>query len=303
MPAKLWPFFGENRHLLTLLFKLAAEPLLQTASGKKITIGIFSALHTFGRDLKLNIHVHVSVTRGGLSQDSNEWKDIYFTKAKVMPMWRYSIIDLLRQEYKKGTLVIPEEYQHQIKSLAQLNRLLNPEYKKHWNVYFAKAKRDHKHNVDYLGRYIKRPPLAESRLVHYDGPTVIFRYLDHYTKTQQKYECDTEHFIKLITQHIPEKFFKMIRYFGFLSYRTRGKLLPKVYELLGQVVKEPPTITYAELFAANFYDNPALCLVCNSPMIPVYTQPETTLESLKPYHKALATRQIIEMPTAQMYVA
>ncbi|QIX57455.1 transposase [Piscirickettsia salmonis] len=34
-------------------------------------------------------------------------------------------------------------------------------------------------------------------------------------------------FIDRLTQHIPDKFFKMIRYYGFLSYRTRTIILPK----------------------------------------------------------------------------
>ncbi|MFK0569557.1 transposase [Endozoicomonas sp.] len=38
-------------------------------AGKKgIRSGIFTALHTFGRDLKWNTHVHLSVTTGGLAK-------------------------------------------------------------------------------------------------------------------------------------------------------------------------------------------------------------------------------------------
>ncbi len=32
-----------------------------------------------------------------------------------------------------------------------------------------------------------------------------------------------------LKQHIPEKFFKMVRYFGFLANRVCGEKLPQVY--------------------------------------------------------------------------
>ncbi|MEX3953405.1 transposase [Paraburkholderia sp. EG287A] len=45
------------------------------------------------------MHVHLSVTCGGLTPDGEQWKSIYFVKAQVMPMWRHAIVDLLRQSY------------------------------------------------------------------------------------------------------------------------------------------------------------------------------------------------------------
>ncbi|CAH1560904.1 hypothetical protein THF1C08_1120002 [Vibrio jasicida] len=33
--------------------------------------------------------------------------------------------------------------------------------------------------MNYLGRYLKRPPISASRLRHYSGGTVVFKYLDH----------------------------------------------------------------------------------------------------------------------------
>lgn len=41
-----------------------------------------------------------------------------------------------------------------------------------------------KHNVDYLGKYIKRPPIGETRIKKYDGKFLTFEFLDHYTNTK-----------------------------------------------------------------------------------------------------------------------
>lgn len=40
--------------------------------------------------------------------------------------------------------------------------------------------------------------------------------------------------------HIPAKHFKMVRYYGFLSNRKRGELLPKVYEALQMDKRKKP---------------------------------------------------------------
>ena len=74
MPDALWDFFAYNRELLNIIPKLAAQSIKKIAKDKKVTPGIFIAIHTFGRDLKFNVHIHLSVTLGGLSNDKKKWK-------------------------------------------------------------------------------------------------------------------------------------------------------------------------------------------------------------------------------------
>ena len=53
-----------------------------------------------------------------------------------------------------------------------------------------------------------------SRLKHYDGNTVVYESLDHRTKTRRHETCEGEEFIERLTQHIPDKGFRMIRWFS-----------------------------------------------------------------------------------------
>ena len=108
MPAELWALFRYNRSLLGRLSGLAAKIILKVAGKKGIRPGIFTALHTFGRNLKWNVHVHLSVTVGGLSNDNRRWKTLYFCKKTLMPMWRYEVINLLRQTFNRGELALPK---------------------------------------------------------------------------------------------------------------------------------------------------------------------------------------------------
>ena len=52
MPSELWEFFWDNRWLQNKIHKLAADCILKFSKDKKVTIGVFIALHTFGRSLK-----------------------------------------------------------------------------------------------------------------------------------------------------------------------------------------------------------------------------------------------------------
>jgi hypothetical protein len=122
--------------------------------------------------------------------------------------------------------------------------------------------------VDYLGRYVKRPAIAESKLKHYDGHSVTFSYLDHNTKTYRKYQLSAEEFIGRLIQHIPDVGFRMIRYYGFLANRVRGKLLPLVYKLLNQDNRKiTAPATFEALMLKNFNLNPFTCILCGQLLI------------------------------------
>ncbi|WP_326930161.1 transposase [Erwinia tracheiphila] len=66
MPHLLWPFFSNNRPLLNDLFRCTTRAMLKWVHWQGIEVGIFCALHTDGRQLNQHLHIHVSVTRGGL---------------------------------------------------------------------------------------------------------------------------------------------------------------------------------------------------------------------------------------------
>ena len=61
MPQQIWVLIQHNRHLLSPLSGIAAQSITTMAKKKDVLPGIFTALHTFGRDLKWNVHVHLSV--------------------------------------------------------------------------------------------------------------------------------------------------------------------------------------------------------------------------------------------------
>lgn len=289
MPSELWDFFWCNRSLLNLIAKIAANCVKKLARKKNIIPGIFIAIHTFGRDLKRNVHIHLSTTTGGLTVDTTQWKNMFFHQATLMRMWRYEIIQLFRNTYQNHSLIIPKAIQ-QLNHTFTFNQFLDRLYKKYWIVHCSKPSKNHKQNVSYLGRYIKRPAIAESKLRHYDGNEVTFKYLDHTSKTYRHFTLSTEQFIARFIQHIPDINFRMIRYYGFLANRVRGKLLPTVYELLGQQVEDNilPT-SYAQLMIKDFNVNPLICILCGHPLILIALHfGKNSIAELLSFHRQLA---------------
>ncbi|MCP4473513.1 MAG: hypothetical protein GY821_02870 [Gammaproteobacteria bacterium] len=52
LPDVFWNLFWENRWMLNAIARIAAEVIQSIALERGIKVGIFTALHTFGRDLK-----------------------------------------------------------------------------------------------------------------------------------------------------------------------------------------------------------------------------------------------------------
>ncbi|HDY8011895.1 TPA: transposase, partial [Vibrio vulnificus] len=74
-----------------------------------------------------------------------------------------------------------------------------------------------------------------------------------------------EELICRLIEHIPDKHFKMVRYYGFLSNRRRGEMLPKVYDALEMESKEAPVLPcYASMLKKLANVDPYECLICKN---------------------------------------
>ncbi len=228
---------------------------------------LFIAMHTFGRNLKRNVHLHASTTTQGITIDGLELKEVCFEYKTLMPMWRKEIINLFRKASLEVDFIIPQIINKTLNHNFTLDNLFDKLSNIRWIVDCAKVQNNHKHIVKYLGSYMKRPPIPESKLRSDGDDHISFTYLDHKTQTYKESNLTIEGFIKKFTDHIPDVGFRMIRYYGFLSNRLRSKFLPKVHALLGQNIKYENIVnqpTYAQLIFKNFGVNPLECILCGA---------------------------------------
>lgn len=285
LPEQLRPLFWLNRDLANHLVKLTATIITKLGQQKNLVPGIFAAIHTFGRDLKANVHFHVSITSGGLSMDQQKWiPNFYIHHQIIKDMWRHAVIAKLRKLRKQGNLNISPDLQKLYPTYSAFNSWLNFLYNKSWVVHLQKTCSDHKRNIKYLGRYLKRPPMAETRILDYNGKTVTYRFLDHHDKQMTSIKLPVEEFIKRLIMHIPDSNFRLIRYYNWLSNRTRAILLPIVFALIKQSATTIKKISWHDLFHKAFGVDPLLCQSCNIIMQLVKTVFPNKNDIINSYH-------------------
>ena len=216
IPKELREFFGIDRQRLKILPKCAAKAVTSWMHSlnkkEEFTPGIVTVIHTFGRDLKWNPHEHMMVTEGGKG-NITEWKHI-----------RHISYESLRKRWQK---ILLDEITYMVGNTKEIRLLKNKLYKEKDKGFYVHAKteiKSAKTAAKYVGRYVGRPAIAESRILKYDGENVTYKYTRHEDNKTIVEVVHVYEFIKKIIVHIPEKNFKMIRYFGIYSRRIKGKV-------------------------------------------------------------------------------
>lgn len=142
------------------------------------------------------------------------------------------------------------------------------QFQRRWKIYFAKKTQPARQNINYLGRYLKRPPIAAPKLRHYTGGGVVHHDYDHRTQQYRRQVLSQEEMLLRYISHIPSRHFKIVRYYGFLSNRKRGELLPKIYTAQGiEINKKPQKLGFASLMKNFTHVDPYECVLCGSRMV------------------------------------
>lgn len=198
----LKPFMDEGVRLIKEYFE----------KKHKVTPGIIAGLHTFGSKLNFNPHIHMLVTMGGM-KTNGEWKKYDFIPFEMLrKQWQTVVLKLIRKRLS------PEEK----KEVQPILQKAYAENKEGFYIYAPKQKGDVKAQRGYIGRYIRRPAIAVSRIEAYDGKVVTFRYYDKTDEEEKREIISVEEFISRLIRHTPDEQFKTIRHYGVYSRRTKS---------------------------------------------------------------------------------
>ncbi len=194
---------------------------------RKQEAGAIVALHTFGSKLEFNPHVHLLVTMGGITKDG-KWEEYNFLPfVKLRKVWQTVVLKLIRRTLSQ-------------RAKAKVQPLLQAAFKNNPDGFYIHApnqsRTDVKATLSYIGRYMKRGPIALHRIKMYDGELVAFAYQDKRDGEWKIEELSVEDFIGRLIRHIPDDQFKMIRHYGIYSRRTK-KVMKKVVEHFQKEIK------------------------------------------------------------------
>ena len=257
IPEELRIYFLRDRRLLDCLFQSVRDVVLRMFSKmnktENFTPGIICVLHTFGRDLKWNPHIHALISEGGAG-NITPWRTV-----------KHFDYTFLRNAFRKVLL------ERLTKKLGpSFRKIKNRMYTLHADGFYVRAKPNlctPDITVKYISRYLGRPVIATSRIDKYDGDNVTFHYTKH-EDNQYVSECvPALDFIKRLIIHIPEKHFKMLRYYGL--YARHHKQESKLRRCISAEKKRflRSTLDWRSSIMLTFGYDPLRCIKCGTSML------------------------------------
>ena len=292
IPWELRLLIKDNRRIvMNVLFRAAADAILSLTSGnplpqgrkclkwfmgqkkrKPYVPGIIIVLHSFGSDLKWNPHLHVIITAGGLSLDGQRWVSApkrYLVPAPLLGTeWKLNVIRGIRQAHEAQSLV-RRRLRKDRRRRIDIDLLLGHIRKKRWHILIGPSLRSPEKAVCYACRYTKRPVIAEGRIVKFDQGHVTFRFKDYHRRGAQGFKkLPVLIFIDRLVQHLPERNFRQVRYYGLFSNAKRRKHLVKSRQILAQRKKRRPSpTTWEQRRKAAGDRKPLSCPWCGYTMV------------------------------------
>jgi Putative transposase/Transposase zinc-binding domain len=228
LPQELRELVRRNqKDLYDILLRAAAQSLIKLAADPHYVgglIGVLCVLHTWTRALVYHPHVHCLVPAGGLSADRTEWRparQTYLVPVHALSkLFRGLFLDLVRQE--RPDLTLPEAV-----------------WTKGWVVYCKPTVQGPEKVLNYLGRYVHRIALTNSRIVSIEDGDVCFRYQDSQNHRWHTMTLPAQEFIRRFLQHVLPQGFHKVRYYGLWSPLHRS-LRHQLQLWLARHAPDPP---------------------------------------------------------------
>lgn len=278
LPEELREFrlYFRDERVLNILFEAAKLTILQVMKQRyKCMPGFISVIHTFGSDLKRNPHIHMIVTAWWLTYSLDEridlWGEEYFHYNFFKHTWRYFVTRLSRKFINNSHLNYKNKFNERIKTTFNKDRY----------VYVGEKMTSSKNTVKYVWRYLKRPPIAESRIVSVHlvpkkihESTITIKYTHKKPKEIRYITMSIFDFLLRLSEHLPNKWFQCVRYGWMFAPKKKAFCLATLYLHTSNALKMSYTgfvayIAFQTRMIESFWKDPFVCPCCNHTMIPV----------------------------------
>lgn len=257
IPKELRPFFRQDRSRLNLLFKASSITIhhwfKQKYKKDNLKPAFISVIHTYGRSLIWNPHIHMILMDGGISK-YNFVKITFFSYASFRKRYMKVLLDLIEHELGKD-----------------FRKLKNQLYFNHPEGFYVFAPpskyKSYIDLVQYVCRYLARPVMAESRILDYDGKYVTFWYQRHDDNLIVIEKIHAYEFIQRLIIHIPDLHFKQIRFYG--AYHNSTKLSIEVSTVFSKEKRNyrKSLNNWRIMILRSFNVDPLSCPNCEDTMV------------------------------------
>ncbi len=236
MPDHFWGLFRLHRNLEHDLPQLGALVLAQWAREHfNVELYIVSILHTYGKWVTYNPHVHLMVSKGGFDVQGGKWLDnLSFPETEpflpIQAIWRDTLVRYILAAQERGILNGPYF------NSAQFHSLVKRQGKREdWQIRVGNSGDRYK-ILKYAGRYARHPPISSCRIISYTPDQVVFKVHG----VPQK-PVSMKRFIENLVLHVQQRYRHSVRYFGLLSPLNKQYRKEAVFNLIKQPLLAPPT--------------------------------------------------------------
>ena len=261
VPCELRPLLFENRRLLCVVAKAAAKATLHAVGTRcrahSLLPGIMATVHTFGRDLRFHVHVHVLCTEGGVRSDGM-WQPVkIFPASQYRRLWQYYLLKELRKALKGD------------RSVAWRIGRLYKKYPTGFIVNVMSHYRNGRKAAAYCCRYTGRPPISEKRIVGYDGKFVTISYTDYRDNQDKTLRLPTRQFLLRLFAHVWPRYMRDVRYYGLYQPTRRVEHVEDAVRAskYHDQVRPVPALSRRERMIQALGELELRCLQCGSYVI------------------------------------
>lgn len=208
-------FTAQAKEIYQLFFKAASSSLTDTLANPRWlgarTSGFTMVLHTWNQRLHFHPHIHCIVPGAGIAADGR----VVTVRNENFLVPQPALRSIFRARFRDAYTALAEEH-----PLPAIDPAV---WQKDWGV-DLKPFGSGENIIKYLGAYVCRTAIGNSRIISVSDTHVSFRWKDRAHGDAQRVETlEGPEFIKRYLRHVLPRGLRAVRYFGFCHPASKIK--------------------------------------------------------------------------------
>ena len=224
LPEELRPLFftPQAKDVSQLFFAAASSALTETLANPRwlgaATSGFTMILHTWNQRLHFHPHIHCIVPGAGIAATGEVVKVKNANFLVPQPVLR----KIFRGRFRDGLAALEEHQSREAKPFTRT--AIDPSvWTQDWGVHLQPFGSG-ENIIKYLGRYVCRTAIGDSRIVSMTDTHVSFHWKDRANGNAPRVETiEGMEFVKRYLRHVLPRGMRAVRYFGFCHPAAKAK--------------------------------------------------------------------------------
>ena len=217
LPEELRPLFftPQAKEIYQLFFHAASSSLSDCLANPRwlgaAQSGFTMVLHTWNQRLHFHPHIHTIVPAAGIAANGQ----IIRAKNANFLVPQPALREIFRARFRDGLAALTKEH--------PLTKIDPAVWQKDWGV-DLRPFGSGENIIKYLGRYVSRTAIGDSRITSITDTHVSFSWKDRANGNAQKIETlEGSEFVKRYLRHVLPKGLRAVRYYGFCHPAAKVK--------------------------------------------------------------------------------